>query len=123
MRVLLEEKISDINSLFNEKEKWPFQLLKTPYPSMTKMKEVNQKLFDKCKQHLEDNQKLQLEKETLQDRLQQLQLNFAERERELQVKHFFTLSSSTIISEPTDCNPGQADQCFNAKQVTVFTAE
>ena len=55
---------------------------------MTKMKEVNQKLFDKCKQHLEDNQKLQLEKETLQDRLQQLQLNFAERERELHVKHF-----------------------------------
>ena len=38
-------------------------------------------------------------------------------------KTFFTLSSSTIISEPTDCNPGQADQCFNAKQVTVFTAE
>ena len=87
---------------------------------MTKMKEVNQKLFDKCKQHLEDNQKLQLEKETLQDRLQQLQLNFAERERELQVKHFFTLSSSTIISEPTDCNPGQADQCFNAKQVIIL---
>ena len=53
---------------------------------MSKMKEVNQKLYDKCKQHLEDNQKLQLEKETLEDRLQQLQTTFAERERELQVK-------------------------------------